>query len=97
MEDNDKAIHIEDDDAMAAEKTGVMRYVLGVSLILAIIAMSIVWLIPAMTEGDVEGAKTATDRVQEMREDGVAEEDIPAKPSDYGESDLEDPTAEALD
>lgn len=48
MEDKDGEIHIEDDDAMAAVKTGAMRWVLGISLLLAIIAMSAVWIIPAI-------------------------------------------------
>lgn len=49
MEDKDGQIHIEDDDATAAVKTGAMRWVLGISLLLAIIAMSAVWIIPALT------------------------------------------------
>lgn len=48
MTDNDKAIHIEDDDARAAESTGVVRRVLAISLVIAIIAMSAVWIIPAI-------------------------------------------------
>ena len=47
-EENEK-IHIEDDDARAASSPGILRYVLGISLLLAIIAMSIVWLVPALT------------------------------------------------
>ena len=47
--DPDGEIHIEDDDAMAAVKTGGMRWVLGISLLLAVIAMSAVWIIPALT------------------------------------------------
>ncbi len=96
MNDQDDAIHIEDDDATAGEKTGVMRYVLGISLLLAILAMSIVWIVPALMQDDVESAGTATERVEEMREEGVAEENIPAQPSEGDVSPLEDPTAEAL-
>lgn len=48
-QDPDGKIHIEDDDAMASVKTGYMRYVLGISLLLAIIAMSAVWIIPALS------------------------------------------------
>lgn len=46
--DEDGAIHIEDDDARAASTPGVLRYVLAVSLLLAVIAMSLVWIIPAL-------------------------------------------------
>lgn len=46
--DQDEAIHIEDDDARAASSPGILRYVLGISLLLAIVAMSAVWIIPAL-------------------------------------------------
>lgn len=47
--DKDGRIHIEDDDARAAQTTGRMRYVLGIGLLIAIIAMSVIWIIPALT------------------------------------------------
>ncbi|MEL7446319.1 MAG: hypothetical protein AAGK02_10955 [Pseudomonadota bacterium] len=48
MTDQDEEIHIEDDDARAAHTTGHMRYVLGIGVILAIIAMSAAWIVPAL-------------------------------------------------
>ncbi|MEM1194507.1 MAG: hypothetical protein AAGH57_00260 [Pseudomonadota bacterium] len=48
MSDQNEAIRIEDDDARAAHTPGVMRWVLGFSLLFAIIAMSAVWIIPAL-------------------------------------------------
>ena len=42
-------VHIDTDEARGGETTGVMRYVLGISLLLAVIALSIVWIIPAVT------------------------------------------------
>lgn len=42
-------IHVDADEARGASTPGVMRYVLGISLLLAIIAMSLVWIIPATT------------------------------------------------
>lgn len=41
--------HIEKTDARAGRTTGHMRYVLGIGLVLAIIAMSLVWIIPALS------------------------------------------------
>ncbi len=49
MADNKDEIHIEDDDARAAHTTGHMRYVLGIGLLLAIIAMTVIWVIPALS------------------------------------------------
>jgi hypothetical protein len=46
---NDQAIHIEDDDATGAVRTGAMRWVLAIGLLLAIVVMSLVWIVPALT------------------------------------------------
>ena len=37
-------IHIEDDDAMAAESTGHLRWILLISLLAAILILSIIWI-----------------------------------------------------
>ena len=47
--DSDGRIHIEDDDARGAQPTGHMRYVLGIGLLFAIVAMSLIWIIPALS------------------------------------------------
>ncbi|QIQ85230.1 hypothetical protein [Erythrobacter sp.] len=77
----DGATHIDDDAARAGTETGRVRWILIISTLIAIVAMSIAWIVPALQEGDVESAELATERVDEMREDGVAEEDIPAVPT----------------
>ena len=46
--DNEGRVHIEDDDARAASTPGIMRYVLGISLLLAIVLMSAVWIVPSI-------------------------------------------------
>lgn len=48
MADQDEAIHIDDEDALGAVTNTGMRYVLGFSVLLAVIAMSGVWIIPAL-------------------------------------------------
>lgn len=48
-QENNTEIHIEKTDARAGRKTGHMRWVLGIGLTLAIIAMSVVWIIPALS------------------------------------------------
>lgn len=42
-------IHIEDDDARAAVTNTGLRWVLAIGLLLAVIAMTLVWVIPALT------------------------------------------------
>jgi hypothetical protein len=48
MAHDKEPIRIEDDDARAAVSNTGLRYVLGFSLVLAVIAMSAVWIIPAV-------------------------------------------------
>lgn len=45
-------IHIDDDEASAGEKTGHVRWILGISLFAALALMSIVWITGALTQGD---------------------------------------------
>jgi hypothetical protein len=40
-------IHLDTEEARGGATPGVMRYVLAISLLLAIVAMSLVWIIPA--------------------------------------------------
>lgn len=49
MHNEGEEIHVDTEEARAGESTGVMRYVLAISLLLAIIALSVVWIIPAVT------------------------------------------------
>ena len=41
--------HYSDEQVSGGRKEGVVRWVLGISLLLAIIAMSAAWIIPALT------------------------------------------------
>jgi len=43
-------VHIDDTEASAGTKTGHMRWVLGIGLVLAVAAMSAVWIIPALMQ-----------------------------------------------
>jgi hypothetical protein len=52
MERRGEEVHTETNEARAGSTPGVMRYVLGISLALAVIAMSAVWIIPTLTQGD---------------------------------------------
>lgn len=48
MADEKETIHIDDEAARGAVTNTGLRYVLGFSLLLAVIAMSGVWIIPAL-------------------------------------------------
>jgi len=49
MDNNAPQPHIDTEDARAGSTPHVVRWVLGISLTLAVVAMSVVWIIPALT------------------------------------------------
>ncbi len=69
MERQGEETHLDTEEARGAESTGVMRWVLGSSLLLAIGLLSAIWIFGAWTQDDVEsqatvsGTPTATETV----------------------------------
>ena len=49
MATDPEEFHISEERASAGSKEGVVRWVLGISLLLVVIAMSLAWIIPALT------------------------------------------------
>lgn len=52
MNQQDDAVHVDSDRARAGSTPHVVRWMLGISLLLAVVAMSFAWIIPALTQGD---------------------------------------------
>ncbi len=48
---SDRAVHQTGDKARAGETTGVMRYVLGISLVLAVVILSLIVWGPVLLSG----------------------------------------------
>lgn len=69
-------IHVTDTEASGGSKEGVVRWILAGGLLLAIILMSIVWIIPAMTQGDVEEEATVSGELQSLEEEGDGTDSI---------------------
>ncbi|WP_379922401.1 hypothetical protein [Erythrobacter sp. R86502] len=68
MSVNDRRTRIDETDASAGSKSGVVRWILLISLGLAIVAMTVIWMTGALSQNDVEGAGTATGRAEAQRE-----------------------------
>jgi len=75
--------HISEQDVTGGSKEGVVRWILGVGLVLAVVALSLIWIIPALTQGDAEeeatvaGTMEATSDSEGNDTDGVVlEEDL---------------------
>ena len=88
-------IHVTDTEASGGSKEGVVRWVLAGGLILAVLLMSIVWIIPAMTQGDVEEEATVSGEIRSMDEEADDTDSIvgvPDEGDDAGVENLEDKT-----
>ena len=54
MRKEGEEVHVTGTEASGGSKEGVVRWVLAGGLLLALVLMSIVWIIPALSTGDVE-------------------------------------------
>lgn len=71
-----RATRIDETDAKGGSNEGVVRWVLLFSLGGAIIALTIIWVTGALTEGPVESEGTSTGRIEAAREQAQGEEDL---------------------
>ncbi len=56
MERQDEEVHVETDEARGGSTPGIVRYVLVISLVLAIAAMTLIWVTGALTSP--QGSRT---------------------------------------
>ena len=70
MHKEGKEIHVDETEASGGSKEGVVRWVLAGGLLLAVILLSITWIIPALTTGDVEEEGTVSGQISSMEDDG---------------------------
>ncbi|MBA4765365.1 MAG: hypothetical protein H2048_07780 [Erythrobacter sp.] len=89
MHTEDGHVHLDEQEASGGSKEGVVRWVLLGGLVLAVILLSIVWIIPAMTQGDVEEEATVSGEIRSMEEGGDNTDSIVGVPD---ETDLGDDT-----
>ncbi len=85
MQDTDRETRINQTDARAGSNNGVVRWVLAISLSLAIIALTLIWVTGALTQDDVESQGTATGRIEaqsEQRDDLAGEVGLAAPGAD---------------
>ena len=71
----DRKVQVETDEARGGSTPHVVRWILGISLLAAIVLLSAVWIFSAATQSDEEAEMTATGMAQEAEEgeqtDGV--------------------------
>jgi hypothetical protein len=70
MERQGDEVHLETDEARGASSPNIVRWVLAISLIAAIVLLSIVWMTGAATQGPAESEGTADGRERLLQEYG---------------------------
>ena len=72
MEQRGEEIHIDTEEVRGGRTTGHMRWVLGIGILIAAVAMSLIWIIPAISTSDDDYAITAREQaaIQEDEADG---------------------------
>lgn len=70
MHKDGEEIHVDDTEASGGSKEGVVRWVLAGGLLLAIILLSVTWIIPALSTGDIEEEGTVSGQISSMEDDG---------------------------
>ena len=60
MENQNGEVHIDETEASGGSKEGVVRWILGIGLLLAIGFMSLIWITGALSQGDAESEIKAT-------------------------------------
>jgi hypothetical protein len=66
MDSRDEKVHLEKEEARAGSTPGVVRYVLLISLVLAIAALSLIWIVGAVKAPDDTGGVNDTRQVVEQ-------------------------------
>lgn len=68
MPDPNRQTRIDETDAKGGTNEGVVRWVLGISLGLAIVAMTLIWVTGALTQGPVESQENVARKDEARRE-----------------------------
>ena len=76
MERQGEETHLDTEEARGAETTGVMRWVLGISLLLAIGLLSAIWIFGAWTQDDVESQATVSGTETETGSSDTGDSDL---------------------
>jgi hypothetical protein len=70
MENRGGEIHVDTDEARGGSSPNVVRWVLAIGLLLAIIFMSLAWIIPALSRGGETQNVNVNRAVQGAQDDG---------------------------
>lgn len=84
MERRNDHVHMDEVEATGASKEGVVRWVLLGGMLLAIILLSVTWIVPALMQGDVEEEATVSGIVESTADEGDTTDSIVGTGTDVG-------------
>ena len=94
--DDNRKIHIDEEDVSGGSKEGVVRWILGIGLLIAIVALSLIWIIPALTQGDAEEEATVMGTMEATsNDDGIGTDGVITEQDLGDEGFSEEPAADA--
>ena len=73
MEREGNEVHVDTDEARGGSESNVVRYVLIISVVLAIVVLSIIWMTGALSQGDEESQIVQEETT--MQQDSVGDTD----------------------
>ena len=76
MQDHDGHVHLDEEEASGGSKEGVVRWILAAGLLLAIVLLSVTWIVPALMQGDVEEEATVSGEISSMENTGDGTDSI---------------------
>ena len=76
MEKHDGHVHVDEVEASGGSKEGVVRWVLAGGLLLAILLLSVTWIVPALMQDDVEEEATVSGEISSIDNDGDGTDSI---------------------
>ena len=68
--------HVSEMEASGGSKEGVVRWILIAGTLFAVVLMSLVWIIPAMMQGDVEEEATVSGAISSQEDDDTSTDSI---------------------
>ena len=95
MEKHDGHVHVDEVEASGGSKEGVVRWVLAGGLLLAILLLSVTWIVPALMQDDVEEEATVSGEISSMEDDGDNTDSIVGTGSSTDLGDDQEPTMDA--
>ena len=88
MHKQGEEVHVTDTEASGGSKEGVVRWVLAGGLLLAILLLSVTWIVPALSTGDVEEEGTVSGQISSMEGEGDETDSIV---TDLGDDQVDNP------